>query len=179
MPAQLTSTWTAPNFAAAASSAAATSSALVTSQAAKKALSPICLATSTPADLGRSRSATLPPPVSSRSAVARPSPDAPPVITATDPAIFIDRILLGSGLDCRGSITETHGRPALDTDTRGDGRACRVVGAHQHAVDRHRGRRPAPPSRQALPGAGGRRPGTGTLGGSTRGARAPGARALL
>src|SRR5713101_4492238 len=100
MPAQLTSTWMAPNLAVVSARAAVTSSALVTSHGVKSAWAPIALATSAPGDLGRSRSATLPPLPRSRSAVARPSPAAPPVITATLHPIFIDAILLGRGFDC-------------------------------------------------------------------------------
>jgi hypothetical protein len=52
------------------------------------------LATSAPDDFGRSSSATRAPPSASRSAVARPRPEAPPVITAIDPEIFMARCLL-------------------------------------------------------------------------------------
>src|SRR5437879_2590351 len=70
MPAQLTSTWTAPNFAAVSASAPVTSSALVTSHGVKNAWAPRVLATSAPGDLGKSRRATCPPLPRSRSAVA-------------------------------------------------------------------------------------------------------------
>src|SRR5207247_2234090 len=47
-----------------------------------RAEGPSVFATSAPADAGRSRSATRPPAATRRSAVARPSPEAPPVTTA-------------------------------------------------------------------------------------------------
>src|SRR5258705_160171 len=73
--------------ATAASRAATTSSGLVTSAGAKRARSPSAGAIWAPPDFARSSSTTAPPPPCSRSAVARPRPEAPPVITVVDPAM--------------------------------------------------------------------------------------------
>src|SRR5262249_32544230 len=53
------------------------------------ARAPSSRATSTPADASRSTSATRPPPLTKRAAVARPSPDAPPVTMAFTVETFI------------------------------------------------------------------------------------------
>src|SRR5947208_3221995 len=82
MPAQLTRTLREPKRLTAVLRAASTSSALVTSAAVKRAEGPSVFATSAPADAGRSRSATRPPAATRRSAVARPSAEAPQVTTA-------------------------------------------------------------------------------------------------
>src|SRR2546426_2196160 len=82
MPAQLTRRLREPKRLPAVLRAASTSSALVTSAAVKRAEGPSVFATSAPADAGGSRSATRPPAATRRSAVARPSPEAPPVTTA-------------------------------------------------------------------------------------------------
>lgn len=57
----------------------------LTSAGAKTQLFPNFLAWTSPSELGRSRSTTVAPCPTSRSAVARPRPEAPPVIRATRP----------------------------------------------------------------------------------------------
>lgn len=56
---------------------------LLTSAGVKTQLFPNFLAWASPPELGRSRSTAVAPCPTSRSAVARPKPEAPPVITAT------------------------------------------------------------------------------------------------
>ncbi len=87
IPAQFTRPCTEPKRATAASRAAVTSSGFVTSAPANSARSPRAAATSLPGERGRSSSTTAPPAAWSRSAVARPRPEAPPVITVVEPAI--------------------------------------------------------------------------------------------
>jgi len=82
MPAQLTATRRVPSDAAR-SSAADTDSGSVTSPAANRTPSPRPAAASSPAEVGRSNSTTRAPAARRARAVAKPSPDAPPVIKAT------------------------------------------------------------------------------------------------
>ncbi len=96
IPAQLTSTFIPPQCATAASSAAVTASALVTSAGVKAAAGPRLLATSSPAEAGRSSSATRAPAATSRAAVARPRPEAPPVTTALTVLSSMDSSLIGA-----------------------------------------------------------------------------------
>src|SRR4051794_40656339 len=87
MPAQLTSTRSGPSSSAA-SRAAATAAESVTSAGANRAAPSRPAATCSPAELGRSTSTALAPALTSRRAVASPSPLAPPVTTATLPSMF-------------------------------------------------------------------------------------------
>ena len=83
-PAQLTLIWMAPNFCKVASIAAATDASLVTSVVVNKALSTPSSATAAlPASSLRSKIDTRAPLSTKYSAVARPKPEAPPVITTT------------------------------------------------------------------------------------------------
>ncbi len=85
IPAQFTTTRSSPRPSAT-SRAAATCSESVTSAGANVAL-PRSAAACSPPDEGRSSNTTLAPAFMSRRAVANPSPEAPPVITATPPAM--------------------------------------------------------------------------------------------
>ncbi len=82
MPAQFTRTLRPSNRARAAARAASTCSLLVTSAGVKSACAPSALATSAPPEPGKSSRATRAPAATRRLAVARPSPEAPPVTTA-------------------------------------------------------------------------------------------------
>src|SRR5690606_15528093 len=84
-PAQCTSARSGPSSEAA-SRAAVTCSGSVTSAGAKR--QPRSAATCSPGEPGRSAMTTFAPPSVSRAAVARPSPEAPPVTSATDPSTF-------------------------------------------------------------------------------------------
>lgn len=83
VPAQFTLTSKRPNLFFVSPMALVTSASLVTSTGTNSTLSPSSLATSCPRDVDKSASTTLAPFFANRSTVARPRPDAPPVISAT------------------------------------------------------------------------------------------------
>src|SRR6266540_227912 len=86
IPAQLTATRSAPSRSAA-SSAAPTCASSVTSAGENTTRSPSCFATCSPSELGRSTITTPAPAPASVRAGASPRPEAPPVTTATLPAM--------------------------------------------------------------------------------------------
>lgn len=85
MPAQFTTTSSLLWFFSISAITFFTSSSLVTLAGMNVAFSPISLATLSPSDVGRSQNTTLAPFLAKRAAVARPSPDAPPVTSVTKP----------------------------------------------------------------------------------------------
>lgn len=83
VPAQFTFTSKRPNLFFVSLMALVTSASLVTSTGTNRTFSPSSLATSCPRDVDKSASTTLAPFCANLSTVARPRPDAPPVMSAT------------------------------------------------------------------------------------------------
>ena len=92
MPAQFTTIRRACPRRAMPDSAAPTAAGSVTSAAANETVAPSRSATALPWEWGRSRMVTCAPAAASRSAVARPSPEAPPVTSAAVPSISMSLV---------------------------------------------------------------------------------------
>src|ERR1700733_13206062 len=146
MPAQLTTIrGTPPARAPAASSAASTSAGLVTSPAANATRGPRSPATAWPSEPGRSRMTTDAPASCSRTVVARPRPDAPPVTRAMFPAMFMNTY--GTDMSSSGGGPLT-GVRVLELAGIGPGPFCAMMladsGATVLRIDRPAPDRPGP-----------------------------------